>query len=315
MKNSNILEVLFFYFLMFISVSAAANLDKIVAVVNNEVITQKELNEKIQALKKHTKIPADKLRKQALDDLIDLTLQLQLANLNNIVIGDKDLDKIIADIAENNGMTVVELKESIPRMEGISYKQFRTQLRQQVTVSRLQQQVLGGEIKISDQEVEQFLRNPPKSSVASVRYHLIDILLEIPDGASTSQVKRTTRVAEQMMAKIKNGEDIDKAVESAQSKAKGQEVKSIDLEWRTVNDLPELFAKEVAKMRVNQIIGPIKAPNGLHVLKLLGVNGLSPQAGSVAKNQAREIIFHKKLMEKLKPWLKEQRSKAHIDNR
>lgn len=303
-------------------VASPAQLDKIVAVVNQGVITKGEVDKKISMVERQLKGSADvpkraALRQQVLDSLIDISLQLQLAKRVGIQVDEKELDAIIANIAKEHNLTLAQLKQTVVERDGISFMDFRKQIREQVIISRVQQQFLGKDIAVSDKEIEAILRNPPKMEGAGVppaQYHATDILLEIADDASVEQQKLVANVANKMAVKLRKGQSVEEVVKDGQQNLnEGMIIQNNDLGWRKLDEMPDLFGKEIAKLEVNQVLGPLKAPNGLHLIKLLGVNGgAAVKAFKITKEQARDMVLHRKLSEKLKPWLKEQRDAAYI---
>ena len=298
-------SLIFFIFLLSryaVAAYSQQQLDKIAAVVNGDVITQSELDKRVALFSRQS--PGSKvymLRKQVLDSLIDSLLQMQLAQNIGIQVANIEIDHAISDIAKNNQLTVEQLQKSLQEHEGIDIKEYREQIREQLLIARVQQQSLGKDIVVNDKEVEKVLRNPPKTSAVSAQYHVADVLIVLPDNASSSQVNAASDVVSQVIVKLKQGISIEQT----------EQVQSIDLGVRKIDELPALFAKEVAKMQVGQVIGPIRAPNGLHLLKLLETQG-QQQEVKFTKERAREFVFHQKLEEKLKVLLKELRAKAYI---
>lgn len=297
---------------------AAKHLDKIIAIVNGDVITQSELNKRMTMLSHHlTGINSNApkpsaLRKQALDSLIDTLLQVQFAERGGMQISGTEIDNVISNIAKNNHLTVEQLKQTLQEHEGLSFKEYREQLRDQILVGRVQQQALGRDIAVSEQEIQQVLRNPPKiNNNAPAQYHVADILIALSDNVSPDQIKAATAIADKMSTKLKQGADIEKTVKEFDTPE--QQVQNTDLGVRKIDELPALFAQEVAKMQVGQITAPIKAPNGLHLLKLLEAQGATPpQNLKFTKERAQEFLFQQKLEKKLKPWLKELRDAAYV---
>ncbi|MBU0744141.1 MAG: peptidylprolyl isomerase [Gammaproteobacteria bacterium] len=317
MKIKNIFGFFIFGALLFSCYIQAApvNLDKIVAVVNSDVITQKELNKKMAFIQRIANAPgssSSSLRQKALDELIDVSLQLQLAKTNKIQITNAELDGVIANIAKNNGLTVAQLKVMIPEKEGVSFNEFRNLIREQGTISRLQQQFLGRELVVTEKEINEVLRNPPKMDRTPAHYHVTDILFEIPDDATKDQRAVIAEVANKMAVRLRKGASAESVVADSQQNLKGQVVQNNDLGWRKADDFPELFAKEVVKMKANDVVGPLNAPNGVHLLKMLEIQGAASQTGKLKKDQASEIVYYHKLAKKLKPWLQELRDKAYI---
>jgi len=295
--------------------TAAAHLDKIVAIVNGDVITQSELNKRMTLISHQlagnnpTTFKASALRKQALDSLIDSLLQMQLAQRIGMQINDAEIDSVISNIAKNNHLSVEQLQKSLQEHEGLSIKEYQEQIREQLLIGRVQQQSLGKDIVVSDKEVKKALHNPPKINNIPAQYHVTDILVALPDNASPSQIKAVTVVATKIAAKLKQGADIERTVKEYNTTE--QRVQNTDLGVRKTDELPTLFAKEVANMQIGQITDPIKAPNGLHLLKLLEAQG-QPPAIKFTEERAREFVFHQKLEELLKPWLKELREAAYV---
>jgi peptidyl-prolyl cis-trans isomerase SurA len=288
--------------------AVAADLDKIVAIVNGDVITQRELDKKEAMISKQQPMTNDKVKfkAQVLDSMIYALLQLQLAQRNGIQVDGLALDNIISNIAKSNHITVDQLREAVQKHEGLSFKEYREQLREQVTITQVQQRFLGKEIVVNDQDIQKVLRNPPKTESAPAQYHVIDVLIETADNSSADQIEAANNIAKQVVMKLKQG------VALAQIEQEYNLVHSNDLGWRKIDELPTLFVKEITKMRAGQIIGPLKAPNGLHLIRLLEVHGAQPQSAKLTKEQAQELAFRQKLEEKLKPWLKELREAAYV---
>ena len=303
-------------------------LDKVVAVVNSDVINQSELDKKISQMKRqlkssHAAIPkAALLRKKSLDELIDNSLQLDLAKRIGLKIDDAEVNGIISSIAKSNNLTLAELKKMLPEKEGMTFNEFRDQIREQGLIKRVQQQFLGREITVTEKEIDRVVKNPPKIRNAASKYHVIDILFEEPKADSKIQMKDISKVAKKTAQKLKKrGSNIDNLVKNAEqdikniAKKAGQKeiqppsVVKNDLGWRQITEFPDIFLKYVATMRAGQVVGPLEAPNGLHLLKLVDFRGSSQK---ITKDHATEIVFQDKLMKKLKPWLKEQREKAYI---
>lgn len=295
----------------------AASVNKIVAIVGNSIITQSELTKRVSALQRglHAATTSESaLRAQALNDLIDISLQVQFAKRGNIDISDNELDIIIANIARDMKLTLSELKEKLLQHEGITFTEFRKQLRNQSLIARAQHMALGRSINVSDSEIKEILRTPPATSgKVTTQYHVLDILLKLAD-ATAAEESKLLATAKRMVVKLRKQKgNIDDVIREAQEKSAGLTITKEELGWRKADELPELFVKKVVAMRVNQVSEPIQAPNGVHILKLLDVN--APQlskSAKMTKEQAAEIVFHRKLNKKVGPWLKELRKHAYI---
>ncbi len=318
MKTKNIFGLFVLGLLLFthpIVEAEPAHLNKIVAVVNKDVITQHELDRRLALMKRQ--MASDNalegmvsLRQRTLDDLIDISLQLQLAKRTGIQITDKELNVVIANIAKSHNITLEKLKEVLPEQEGMSFTEFRNQLREQGIMAKLQQRELGRELSVDDKDIKAVLLNPPKIANTPPLYHVVDILFEVEEGAQ-DRVDAVKNVAKKTLAVLQSNSDIEAVIKESQNSLK-ENIKSEDLGWRKINELPELFAQEVAKMKENQTVGPIQAPNGIHLLKLLAIRGSSVAAMKITKDQAADIAYRRKLADKLTPWLKELRETAYI---
>lgn len=281
-------------------------LNKIVAIVNSDVITQNELDKRIILINHQSQASnSAALRKQALDSLIDSLLQMQFAKSIGITISEAEIDNAISDIAKKNNLTVEQLKKSLLEYEGLNFREYREQIREQILLGRVEQQVLGKDIVVSEQEVQDVMRHPPKSTHNNIvaQYHVSDVLIELLN-------KDSSDIAMKIATKLKQGADIEKTIQ--EYNINGQHITNQDLGIRKINELPTLFAKKIIGMQIGQTVGPIQAPNGLHVLKLLEAQGIQPKEAQFTKDRAQEFVFRQKLEKQLKPWLKELREAAYI---
>jgi peptidyl-prolyl cis-trans isomerase SurA len=295
------------------------SLNKIVAVVNNEVITEQDLDQRVARIKRELKkdgtesAEADlKLRQKVLEDLINITLQLRIAQKHHITISDKELNEVVENIAKSHRLTVEELKEVLPQQEGISFAEFRDSLREQGIINRLHQQLFAKEVVATSKEIDDLLRNPPKMGDAPTEYHLIDIIIEDKEGANKDVKSQAAKdLAKTLAAKLSSKTEIEEVIKESQVGFKGS-IKKEDLAWRKLDELPEIFVNTVKKMQANQVAGPIEAPNGLHLLKLEAIKKAKAVFAKLTKQQAAEIIIRRKLEKKAVPWLKELRDTAYV---
>lgn len=245
-------------------------IDKIIAVVNDSIISENELNKQIDIVKKQlheSKMPIpdqQALQKQVLQHLIDVEAQMQLAKGANIELSSGDIDDAIKNIAERNNMTLTQLKSAI-EASGLTFKKYRENVRKEMTIARLQQQALGRDIVITDDQVEDFIKNNPQQT--QKEYHVANILVPLPEAPTPEQVQTAKQKAKTLMEKIQQGENFNKiaVAESSDSFA----LRGGDLGWRKLAGLPSLFSKEVVKMKKDQITGPLRASNGFHIIKLI----------------------------------------------
>lgn len=280
-------------------ITYAANLDHIVAIANDSVITASQLNAQlqttraqVQAMHAPMSTPAE-LRKQVLQSLIDNELQLQLAKKLGMQVDDKALTQAITDIAARNHLTLADLQGKLHE-QGLSYAKYRNEIRQQMLISQLQEKQVGPKISVTDQEVADMLTKIPKQSnqpisEQSVTYHLEDIYIPLADDAMPSQVTAAVQRAQTLLSQTQLGKSFAQLEKEADAKSPLQ---GGDLGWRKRNELPSIFADAIKNAKPGQVIGPIKAPNGIHLIKLIEIRGAAPLASSVVTSyHVRHILI------------------------
>ncbi len=288
--------------------SEGKTLDSIAAVVNGDIITQRQFdaalaNARQQFSHSGIPIPSEKLfRKKILDGLIYQKLQLQLAKRAGISVSEKELDATISKIAQHNHVTMAQLKEQIA-MQGLKYDTFRDQIRKQLTIRKLQSQVVSGNVAISSADIDNFRKQHAKQLTTS-KVHLLDFLIALPDSPTKSQISHATRHAKKLARQLRNY-----PVEKVLAMKANKSVAKADLGFRTINDLPSIFSKPAAKLTRGDVSQPIVAPNGVHVLKLLDKKDSTKQLSDM---QIKQIIYRQKQQDKLKNWLKKLKKNAYI---
>jgi peptidyl-prolyl cis-trans isomerase SurA len=266
-------------------------LDRIVAVVNDDLITQSELDQREQLVRKELTaadvvVPDDSVfRQRVLQQLIDETLQLQVAKNIGIHIDDQALNKALDEIAARNHMTLNELYLSAQR-EGWSIETFRERIRKEVSIQELQKQEVAARIHISDQEIGDFLRSG-ESVQKMPAYHLADVLIALPENPSSKELKKAQEQAKSVIDQLVQGADFHQMAVTTSSGRNA--LQGGDLGWRKLPELPEAFAKRVQSMEVGSVAGPIRTPNGFHVIKLLEVK--RETAYKVDEENEVQIIF------------------------
>ncbi len=271
---------------------SAQPLDKVVAIVNDGVITASELDSQVEILKKqilakNMQLPSETtLRKQVLQHLIDVDLQLQLAKNNDISVDSTDLNDAIAKIASTNHLTLSQLREEISK-QGITWENFRENIRKEILISRVQQKAINTEIRVSAEQVEDYLKNEKNNDKSQLTFHIQNILIPLAEKPTTEQLNKANKKANELLAKLHNGDDFSRlaiAESSSEFPLEGG-----DLGERPLAELPEIFAKKVINMNAGQVAGPIRTGNGLQLIKLLSVNGNSDKH-QVLKTHVRHIL-------------------------
>ena len=268
-------------------------LDKILAVVNNSVITQSDLDEQIKIVKMQlhyakAKIPNNSvLHKKVLQQMIDQDLQLQAADKLNIVIDNDTLNKAIMDIAKQNHMTLAQLRESVLQ-QGISYQRFRNEIRDELIISRVQMRVVKPRVQVTEQEVDNFLAAFKQVEQKQLEYHVKDIVINLPDTPSPDEIAKVQASAKDLVAQLKNGADFDTI--AAKNSSGEQALSGGDLGWRNLARLPTVFAKQIVQMKKGDIAGPIRTSNGFHIIKLIDVRGHT-NTHVITQTKARHILI------------------------
>lgn len=248
-------------------------LDRIVAIAEDDVILQSELDREVAQIHARYRSnpqqlpPEDMLRSQVLDRLIMNRLQIQRAQSTGIRVTDNDVDQAIGRIAQSNNIDLAQLRGALAR-DGIDYDDFRKQTREQILVQRLQQRIVQGAGQVSDAEVDALLAN---GNVRTGEIHLAHILVATPENASADQIKAAKDKADDVKKQIDGGLDFAAAAirySNAQDALDGG-----DLQWRPVNALPEAFVQIADTLSAGQVSQVIRGPNGFHILKVIDKRG------------------------------------------
>lgn len=294
LKKTFSLTLLLVSLLAFKAIYALETLDRIVAVINNSVITQQQLNEQIKMTQQQWQaenkpIPAPTVfRKQVLNQMIDHELQLQFASNTGLKINEAALDKTIQDIAQRNGLTLEQLREKL-QQDNIPYAKYRQQIRQQLIINHLQQGEVGAKISVTDQEVKDMLTHLPKSAPQKITYHVEDLLVPFPNQPSTADIARIKEIASSLLQKAKNGASFQALI--AQADKSNPPLTGGDLGWRPLNDLPDVFQTAVQNLKPSEVTGPIQAANGFHLIRLLEIQGNTTTAHYVTSTHTRHILI------------------------
>ncbi|PWY56822.1 molecular chaperone SurA [Legionella qingyii] len=286
-------------------------LDKVVAVVNNGVITASELNKQVELTKKQIiaqgmQVPeASVLRKQVLQHLIDVNVQLQMAKQHGLTVDDTELNQAIEKIATANHATVTQLREEITR-QGMTWDEYRENIRKEILLSNLQQKAVGRDAVVTNEQVEQYLKTEGGIiNRSALTYHLQNIVIPLNEEPTSEEVKKAKSKAESLLVQIKKGGDFSRlAIENSSGEFA---LEGGDLGERHLAELPELFAKEVVNMKVGQVSGPLRAGNGFQLIKLVSIGG-DNQHHVITKTHVRHILL------KPDPSMLPEDSKKQVNN-
>lgn len=289
---------LFRLFVVLLAVSVGAGpalaqqqpLDRIVAVVNEDVVLASELQEEMQQISTQLRAqgaqlpPRAALEQQVLERLIMLRLQLSLAQRAGIQVDEATLDAAVRRVAQQNNMGLAEFRDALAR-DGIAFADFREALREEIVISRLRQRQVEDQVQVSPQEIEEFLAS--RAAAADVEYLLGHILIATPEGATSEQIQAARQRAEEVLDELRAGADF--AVTAASHSASQTALEGGSLGWRSEGELPTLFAAEAPEMGVGEINGPIASSNGFHIIKLL--DRRAGDAQLITETRARHILI------------------------
>lgn len=247
-------------------------LDRVVAVVNTEVLTQFELNERmqivIQQLKKQgTPLPPrEVLEKQLLERIITDRVQLQFAKETGVRVDDTQLDRALQRIAEDNRLSMEQFRATLEK-DGINFSKFREDVREEIILARLREREVDNRITVSESEVDNFLGGQTARRNSETEYNLAHILIRVPEQASPEQIQERRARAEQALAELNGGKDF-RQIAASYSDAPDALQGGV-LGWRSGGQLPTLFTEALGEMRPGNASAILRSPNGFHILKLL----------------------------------------------
>ncbi len=268
--------------------------DRIVAVVNDEVITMHELAERLRLARNQlerqnvTPPPDDVLERQILERLIVDRAQLQFARENAIRIDDAQLDRTVGRIAEENRMTMSQFRDVLER-DGIPFAKFREDVRNDILISRVREREVDSRVAISDGEVDNFIAQSGNSGDAAAgEINLAQILVRVPENATPEQLAERRKRADEALAQLRGGADFARV--SAAFSDSPEALAGGILGYRARDRLPELFLESVAALRNGEVGAVIKSPNGFHILKLIDRRGSGAKA-AVNQTRVRHILI------------------------
>ncbi len=271
-------------------------LDRIVAVVNNDVITQSALNERLATVMAQmrkagtTPPPQDALQKQLLERMINDLMQVQEADDTGVRVSDSDLDKILQRIADENNVSMTDFRRLLEQ-DGITWKRFREEIRNEAIIGRLREREVESSVAVTEAEVDTQLALESREASNEQEFHLAHILVQVPEQATTAQIEVRRKRAEQALAALKGGAAF--AQISAQFSEAPDALQGGDLGWRPSGRLPGIFLEAVNAMKPGEISNILRSANGFHIVKLLEKRGRNA-APAAQQTHARHILIRLK---------------------
>ena len=267
--------------------------DRIVAVVNDDVITLHELRTRLedassQLQKQGTKLPPrDVLEKQMLERMIIDKVQLQFAKETGLRIDDNQLDQAIQRIAAGNKMSLPQFRDALQK-DGIQFVKFREQIRDEITISRVREREVENKIAVSEGDIDNYLTADAANGGAVEQYEVAHILLRAPESASPEQIQKLKTKAEHVYEKLKNGEDFAQLAAAYSDAPDG--LKGGNIGVRPLDRLPAIFSEVVVKLTPGEVAPLLRSPSGFHIVKLISKRG-GKGLPAVQQTHARHILI------------------------
>lgn len=271
--------------------AAAQPLDRIVAVINDGVVLQSELDRAMelgrrQLAERNIPAPSDEiLRTQVLERLVLTRVQTQRAEEAGIRVDDRELNEVLGNLAAQNKMTLSEFADAV-RKEGMEYLALREQIRDEITINRLRSREIENRVLVTDQDINLFLAN--QSRLDQTEYRISHILVAVADGASSETRIKARDKAEALLKRLRAGEDF---AQIAIANSDGQQaLAGGDLDWRAGSNLPELFADAAQKLKPGELSPVLENASGFHLIKLTDMRG-GDERKTITETRAQHLLL------------------------
>lgn len=271
-------------------------LDRIVAVVNNEVITQNDLNERMAVVVKQLQSqstqlpPQDAMKKQLLERMINDMVQMQEAKETGIRVDDAMLDKTLQRIADENNLSMTAFRTRL-EADGIKWQKFREEVRGEVILQRLREREVEGTINVTEAEVDTQISLEAREATTDQEFRLAHILVLVPEQATSAQIEARRKRALLALGELRKGADF--AQISAQYSDAPDALQGGNLGWRPSGRLPAIFLEALSPLKAGEVTDILKSANGFHIVKLLDKRGRNVQP-SIQQTHARHILIRTK---------------------
>ncbi len=267
-------------------------LDRIVAVVNDGVITQNQLNSRVRSASmqlQRQKVqlpPGDILRQQVLEQMVTERTQVQVAQEAGIRVEDTELEQALNRIAANQKMSTQQMRQMVEK-DGIAWPDFREEIRSQMMIARVREREVDAKINVTPGEVDNFLANQAATG-AGEEVHLAHIVIRIPEGASPETLNKLRMKAVSIDDQAKAGRDFGQL--AATYSESNDAMQGGDLGFRPVDSLPQVMSSAIANLKPGQVSDVVRSPSGFHIVKLISRKGGSalPQ---IQQTHARHILI------------------------
>jgi len=269
-------------------------IDRIIVVVNDDVITQHELDVRLavavsQLKKQGTLLPDTKvLKKQLLERMIGNLLQKQFAKETGLRIDEEQLDKALTRIAQKNKFSSLANFRRKLEKEGIDFKKFREEIRTEILTVRIRQREVDSKLIISENEIQNYLKTQAELPNKGEEFQLAHIMVVVPEQASAEKIQHYKSKAEQALKKLRGGAPFAQ-VAAGYSDA-SDALKGGDLGWRSADRIPSIFAEAIQKMKPGEVSEILRGPNGFHIIKLISKRSKDAPI-VITQTHARHILI------------------------
>ncbi len=251
-------------------------LDRVVAIVDNDVVMQSQLDARLREVqqtiaKRGGALPPEHvLSQQVLERLIIENIQLQIGDRSGIRITDEELNQAMGTIAQRNGMSLEQFRQALAR-DGLSYADARDQVRREMIISRVRQRRVAERIQVTDQEVQNFLASDLGKAQLSEEYRLANILIPVSEGASSTEIQAADRQSQELYQQLQQGADF--AQLAVARSASENALEGGEMGWRKAGQLPPPFDTMLSSLQPGQVTEPVRTPGGFIILKLMEKRG------------------------------------------
>ncbi len=252
------------------------SLDRVVAIVDNDVIMYSQLDQRLREVeqtidKRGGQLPPqDVLQQQVLERLIVENLQLQIGDRSGIRITDEELNQAMASIAQRNNLTLDQFRAALSR-DGLSFEDAREQIRREMVISRVRQRRVAERIQVTNQEVQNFLASDLGQMQLSEEFRLANILIPVPEAASPEQIRAAAQKTSDVYDQLRSGADF--AQTAISNSASENALEGGEIGWRKSAQLPPAFSDMIRDLPVGGITEPVRTPGGFMIVKLLEKRG------------------------------------------
>ncbi len=274
--------------------STGVALDRVIAVVNDGVVLQSQLDDQTAMITErlrgqNTQLPPeDVIRQQVLERLVLQEIQVQRATRLGVQVPDEMLNEALRDVAKRNNMAFEDMPRALEQ-QGVDYASYREEMRREITLQMLRQRDVYPRIYVSPRELDQALERESGQADVNTEYDVSHILLSLPESATTEEMAKVEDLAREIYRRATQGEDFGQLA-LAYSKSQSA-LERGKLGWRKLNQLPQFIGDLVSKMQSGNVAEPVRTPTGFHIVRLDGTRGGDSGPVMVEQVHARHILM------------------------